>query len=251
MSKATETTALTTALSNLPAPAGAPEGASDGDTIINRWRIAQKMNRFDGTPGKWCSRMTGAEVDSLVITPLLYTKSRVLFEKDQFDKPPLCKSNDSVYPDINVEEPYSKQCGQYNGRTFEAMCDEAAWGKDDNGRTVKPRCALGYNLIALTPEGPAMLAFSGTGIKPIKGLITHSRSNGVLLPTPYALFNVSCTLGIKVVNGAKGTYYVPTFTEYTMHTEAEVVALAQQYLGFASYDMGAHFEAEAAADSEA
>jgi hypothetical protein len=146
------------------------EGLSTDDLIIPRYKIIQPTSKV-GTPGNLICNILGQETPALDIVIVKIDKGRVMWDKDNFEKP-ICRSHDYMVPDPKIEHPPSPVCAKMmlNKATGkEQAVQMCRWGSWEGSE--KPPCGLTYNILALSLEDnmmPFWISLHGASVKPVK-----------------------------------------------------------------------------------
>lgn len=222
-----DTKALTTATDNAHMTAlrqqglGIPQGLGLSDLVVPRLGLLQRMSRDltgDRRPGVFADNVGSAPFTERRITILKIDRRRRNWPMGA-DRP-ICWSDDGLVPSPRVEEPISDcHACEVDGQP---QCSAAKWRKD-----VGADCRKYYEYVIVDDQGnPYTLQLTGSAVKVAKAANTKATGGGTL-PLEW-----HCLLSVKTVSGAKGEYFVPSFSDWQRHDPADThVATYQQLCG--------------------
>ena len=183
-------------------PFEAPEGLENvlpDDLVVPRLIAVQPTSRV-GTPGRWRCSLTGEEREQVRIVPLAVRRGRLLWAAPGSDGEVLCRSDDGFRPAASIEKPQSAVCAVASDLRVVPTCAKAIW--NGNGR---PACRELRSVLALDLDVglPAVMTFSGMGLRMVKVLLT------TIYRRRSTLCDVEVTLRLRLESGARGKFYVP------------------------------------------
>jgi hypothetical protein len=214
----TETTAVTVASQNAVATYQEPfdNGLGEldaGDLIIPRLTITQPTTPDIQTDqvGKFCINVTGDYQDTMRVSMVKLTKSRILFpEKYKRDNDPLCRSHDFKVPanDIDGAKPMSHTCELVPGDNKKHVCAYANWGADN----APPRCQETWNLLIvdINTYMPMWFSVKSTALKPLRKIV--SAVSMICQAKRLPMWSLGFDMVIEKVTNDSGTFYVPQFS---------------------------------------
>jgi hypothetical protein len=197
------------------------EDMGSGSLRVPRLKLVQPTSD-EGTQGKIRNVLTGEEYDSIKGIIIKAQEARVMFPPGEVkSKQALCRSSNKIdqptgflYPDEDVEEKQSHACmrrqlmpGPGNIVREVDLCEQAKFGKDAKGDTIKAPCMKSLNLLVLDMETfmPAWFSVHGMGYGPTATFISGIRLRK--LPS----YAVPVTIATKQESNQKGKYYIPTY----------------------------------------
>ena len=211
------------------------EEMDQGDIQVPRLKIVQLTCKdANCTYGTYRDSLSGAEFESVTFAMLRMDKNRVLWPPAGQGDKPICKSTNGMVPDADFPNPPSRVCAKKAHKKARpmAVCPRAQWG----GNGEAPDCHLVYSLLGIdVNEGtPFMISFAGTAISPVKKMLSFlaMRTQRFQVP-PFAFTMRMSTFKDK---NDKGTFYVPTFDDFTL-LEEEPLRYYPQYQALADVDL--------------
>jgi hypothetical protein len=218
------------------------DGYTDDDIIIPRFSIVQKNSDAvdrGATVGSFVSNISNEEMENIRCTPILYTKGMVRFAKPyKKGQEPLCRSNDALKPSDRIAKPFNDVCNKIVKRRLVPVCPEAMWTKDDDGKSVPPRCNLCYNTI-FRDENTQMsffMTFRSSALKAWKRFVTQMRM------MKKNLFSVSVLLGTEDSQNEYGSFKVPKIDDLQTNDDDTEQELVDLYHAMQMMDLEASFD---------
>ena len=179
--------------------------ADPADLIVPRRSLVQGTSRNTDTKrsGEFYDALSKEYKAELRVAVLAQQKKRALFG-DNFDDPPLCRSEDAAYPVACVVVNISEK-ERTTGTTC-AECWFSQWGSDPKGGDGQA-CKLSYDLLCydLDENTPFMLRVSGTSIRPWREFVTDGKRAGLRAS------GMETVIGSREVTTARGKYSVLVF----------------------------------------
>jgi hypothetical protein len=244
----TQTSETPATTASIEMPQQAPEGFEnllDTDLVLPRLGIVQPTSKM-GTAGTIRCALTGLERTEVAMVPVRIQRGRVLWGEMLGDDP-ICRSDDGFYPAPNVEKPLSETCCVLAGRRLRPVCGMAVWGHggNGNGHGERPRCRDTFAIAAvdLANAMPFLFAIHGAAIRSLRAFLT------TVFRLKLNLFDVSCTLRLEKVTGAKGVFYVPRFDDVC--AVRPLGKYRRQYEALARCDLDTTVDAETSATGDA
>lgn len=189
-------------------------------------------------PGQILDVLTGEAFDSISVVPLRIFNNRVMFPPGaDLDAKPICRSSDGLVPSPYADVPQAKQCGYFDQKTrrFVAVCPNAKWRKDSEGKSIKPSCAEKKRLLVYAvgiglPRwfnigGAGMSAWEMTRQKLLQHMLSQKNTKGITRQ----LYDYWFSLSSDKINGKKGAYYVPRFDLKLVETPGEYAGIYQSF----------------------
>jgi len=184
-----------------------------GDLIIPRLTCTQPTTPDIAADqvGKFCINVTGDYQDTMRVSMVKLTKSRILFpEKYKRDNDPLCRSHDFQNPanDIPGAEPMCKTCGLHPGDKKNHACSYANWGADNS----PPRCQETWNLLIVDIDTymPMWFSVKSTALKPLRKIV--SAVSMICQAKRLPMWSLGFDMALEKITNDSGTFYVPQFS---------------------------------------
>lgn len=233
---APQTTALTTAPGNAMATYQEPfetglEAMDSGDSIIPRLTIVQP-NKLDVTPeteGKMHISVLNEHREKMTLVLFGFAKSRCKMP-DDFDRnsKPQCKSSNFITPDSDIENPLCDKCGLVplepgqNKRDQRHYCEYANFRKNDQGKTIAPKCKESWDMLVLDAETymPMFWSARSTALAPTKRLTNAIKMIGLAKRIPAWGFKFDVSIK-QDPDTSKGRFFIPDISAPSILSQEE------------------------------
>lgn len=189
------------------------DGLDRDDLIIPRYVVVQpssdRLKELGAREGHYYSVLSGEQCERIRVVFLSITKGRLYWPLGE-DRA-ICRSDNAIVPSPSIANPQCDLCAIRNDSGgLDIVCSMAKW-MSTNGETTHPECRLVYTALGINldaHESPFLIHFKSTHTRPIKQYASWIK----IRRQPVWAF--SATASLTKTKNAKGTFYVPLFTDF-------------------------------------
>jgi len=169
----------------------------------------------------------------------------------------LCSSNDGKVPTGGGESPQTGPCWSFEGNKQEAVCPNAQWSEDAQGKRIPPACDQKIRMVFWDLENGSPIIFDTKkgGLKRVRQIKTTLRmAKGRYVHANSPNMNPYLFMSVRLTTQQEGIYFLPSFALTNDEVSLEVAQNVSEYLGaivsqIKSMDMGEDSKPKGALDT--